>query len=242
MNLCIIVPCFNEAKRIPLNDFGIFLSNFSKVTLHFVNDGSTDATDKILHSFQKKHHRQVKIIEINQNLGKGNAVFFGMSKALENKDFDTLAFLDADLSTSPQECFHLAKKINQSIKFVFGSRIKKIDNSIERKFFRFIIGRIIATAISKVLNISVYDTQCGCKIFSRTAAKVAFENSFISDWLFDVEIFFRLKNYFGVSDFIAMSSEIPLKNWKDQKNSKITWTYGFKIWIDLLNIKRAYKL
>ncbi len=242
MNLCIIVPCFNEANRIPLNDFGIFLSNFPKVSIHFVDDGSTDTTEYILFSFQKKHPQQVKIIKTTQNLGKGNAVFWGMSKALENKDFDTLAFLDADLSASPEECLYLAQKINPSIQYIFGSRIKKMDNLIERRFFRFFIGRIVATAISKVLNIAVYDTQCGCKIFNRTTAKVAFNTPFISDWLFDVEIFFRLKNYFGTSDFIAMSSEIPLKKWKDRGNSKIAWTYGFKMWIDLINIMRTYKL
>jgi len=241
MNLCIIVPCFNEAKRIPLNDFGIFLSNFSKVSLHFVDDGSTDDTGEVLNSFQKKHPQQVKIIKTNHNLGKGNAVFWGISVALENKDFDIFAFLDADLSTSPEECTYLAQKINPSIQYIFGSRIKKIDNSIERKFFRFFVGRILATVISKVLNIAVYDTQCGCKIFNRTTAKVAFDKPFISDWLFDVEIFFRLKNYFGISNFIAMSSEIPLKKWKDRGNSKITWTYGFKMWIDLIKIRFTYK-
>jgi glycosyltransferase involved in cell wall biosynthesis len=241
MNLCIIVPCFNEAKRIPLNEFESFLSKFSKITIHFVNDGSTDITDEILDSFQKKYPEQVKILRLTKNLGKGNAIFRGMLKALENNEYDTLAFLDADLSTCPEECFYLAEKIRPPIQFVFGSRIKKIDNSIERKLFRFLIGRIIATAISKVLKIAVYDTQCGCKIFNRKTAKLAFGKPFISAWLFDVEIFFRLKNYFGTSDFIAMSSEIPLKKWKDQGNSKIKWSYGFKIWVDLFNIKRTYK-
>jgi len=241
MNLCIIVPCFNEAKRIQLNDFASFLSRFSKVTLHFVNDGSTDATNEILQSFQKKYPKQVKILRLTQNLGKGNAILKGMQQALENSDYDTLGFLDADLSTYPEECLYLAKKIRGSIQFVFGSRIKKIDNSIERKLFRFLIGRIIATAISKVLKIAVYDTQCGCKIFNRKTAKLAFGKPFISAWLFDVEIFFRLKNYFGTSNFISMSSEIPLKKWKDQGDSKIKWSYGLKIWLDLFNIKRTYK-
>jgi len=136
---------------------------------------------------------------------------------------------------------YLARKINTSIQFVFGSRIKKIDNSIERKFFRFIIGRIIATAISKVLNLAVYDTQCGCKIFSRKNCKLPLTNLLFQTWLFDVEIFFRLKNYFGTSDFITMSTEIPLKKWKDQGGSKIQWTYGFKMWIDLFKIKRTYQ-
>ena len=111
MNLCIIVPCFNEAKRIPLNEFEAFLSKFSKITIHFVNDGSTDITDEILDSFQKKYPEQVKILRLTKNLGKGNAIFKGMLKALENNEYDTLAFLDADLSTYPEECFYLAEKI-----------------------------------------------------------------------------------------------------------------------------------
>ena len=164
-----------------------------------------------------------------------------MLKALENNEYDTLAFLDADLSTYPEECFYLAEKIRPPIQFVFGSRIKKIDNSIERKLFRFLIGRIIATAISKVLKIAVYDTQCGCKIFNRKTAKLAFGKPFISDWLFDVEIFFRLKNHFGSENLIAFSKETPLKSWKDMGGSKIRLSYGFWVWFDLIKIYRFYK-
>ena len=38
-----------------------------------------------------------------------------------------------------------------------------------------------------------------------------------------------------------MSAEIPHKKWTDQGNSKVKWSYGFKIWVDLFNIKRTYK-
>lgn len=240
MNLCIIVPCYNESDRIPLAAFETFLSHATKTEIYFVNDGSTDTTSELLNKFHLKHSRQVELIDLKKNLGKGNAVREGIQNALENSDCNTLAYLDADLSTSLNECAHLAELIDKKIEFVFGSRIKKIDNTIERRWFRFIVGRMIATAISKVLNLAVYDTQCGCKLFSRNTAQIAFKTSFVSPWLFDVEIFFRLKNSFGIRAFKTKSAEIPLKNWIDQGKSKIQWTYGFKMWFDLLKIKRAY--
>ena len=52
-------------------------------------------------------------------------------------------------------------------------------------------GRVIATIISEILQIKVYDTQCGCKVFSRDLASEVFIDEFISRWLFDVEIFFE---------------------------------------------------
>ncbi|MCH1433914.1 MAG: glycosyltransferase [Flavobacteriaceae bacterium] len=240
MNLCIIVPCYNEAERIPLTAFETFLSHASKTEIYFVNDGSSDTTSELLYRFRRRHPKQVELIDLEKNLGKGNAVREGIQTALKNSDCNTFVYLDADLSTSLDECAHLAELIDKKTEFIFGSRIKKIDNTIERKWFRFIVGRIIATAISKVLNLAVYDTQCGCKLFTRNTAQLAFKTSFISSWLFDVEIFFRLKNHFGIAAFKTKSAEIPLKNWKDQGESKIEWTYGFKMWFDLFKIKRAY--
>ena len=160
---------------------------------------------------------------------------------LEKKKFDKIAFLDADLSTSLEECYALSKKVNSKIKFVFGSRIRKIDNNINRLYHRFIIGRILATFISRILNLPVYDSQCGCKIFNSELIPVAFNDHFLTKWLFDVEIFFRLKNHFGSENLIAFSKETPLKSWKDMGGSKIRLSYGFWVWFDLIKIYRFYK-
>ena len=149
--------------------------------------------------------------------------------------------MDADLSTSLEECYTLSKKVNSKIKFVFGSRIRKIDNNINRLYHRFIIGRILATFISRILNLPIYDTQCGCKIFNSELIPVAFKDHFLTKWLFDVEIFFRLKNHFGSKNLIAFSKETPLKSWKDMGGSKIRLSYGFWVWFDLIKICRFYK-
>jgi len=75
MNLCIVVPCYNEAKRISLNDFEFFF-HFSQVNLYFVNDGSLDTTQLILDSLQKKHpqtsENQLKKLRKRQ-CSEGNA-------------------------------------------------------------------------------------------------------------------------------------------------------------------------
>ena len=241
MKLCIIVPCFNEANRLPIADYQTFLEDFPEVGVHFVNDGSTDTTLSVLDAFQTKYPTQVQVLDCKVNSGKGNAIQKAMQHALKNNSFDTFAFLDADLSTEPAECVLLATKINSKTQFVFGSRIKKIDNTIERKWFRFLVGRIIATAISGILNLSVYDTQCGCKIFTKQSAKIAFQEPFLSPWLFDVEVFFRLKKHFGTSGFKSFSLEVPLAKWKDQGDSKIKWTYGFVLWLELYTIYKKYR-
>ena len=47
-DLAIVVPCYNEADRLPFSQFENFLSLQSKVSIFFVNDGSKDKTEKVL--------------------------------------------------------------------------------------------------------------------------------------------------------------------------------------------------
>ena len=161
--------------------------------------------------------------------------------ALKQSSCNRFAYLDADLSTSLEECTLLAEKINTATGFVFGSRILKTDNRIERKWYRFIIGRVVATVISKMLGISVYDTQCGCKVFDRELVPIAFEDTFSSRWLFDVEIFFRLINAHGKKEMVAQAKEVPLDQWIDTEDSRVKFSYIFQLWLDLAIIYRRYK-
>ena len=133
------------------------------------------------------------------------------------------------------------KKINDKIKFVFGSRISKSNNIIKRKFHRFIIGRSIATIISSIIGVSVYDTQCGCKIIDQKLVKLLFEEAFLSRWLFDVEIFLRFINFYGKDKFLETSREVPLKSWIDTEDSRVKFVHAPRIILDLLIIKKRYK-
>ena len=241
MPLCVIVPCYNEANRFPEEQFKQFLSSYPKVQLIFVNDGSSDNTLSLLTALAAAFPQQVETLSLLKNQGKAVAVQEGMLHALKQSSSDRFAYLDADLSTSLEECTLLAKKINTATGFVFGSRILKTDNRIERKWYRFFIGRVIATVISKMMGISIYDTQCGCKVFDRELVPIAFEAPFSSRWLFDVEIFFRLINALGKKEMVAQAKEVPLEQWIDTEDSRVKFSYMFQLWLDLAIIYRRYK-
>jgi len=210
------------------------------VEIVFVNDGSIDNTQQEIERLENKFPKQVKVLRLDKNLGKGEAVRKGVLYSLEKKDCKKIAFLDADLSTSLSECISLSKMTQGKVSFVFGSRILKIDNNIQRKWYRFILGRIIATFISKILGVAVYDTQCGCKIFSRSLAKKIFGSPFISKWLFDVEIFFRIILIYGEKKLGIHVREVPLSKWIDTSDSRVKASYFFKLWFDLYKISRKY--
>lgn len=241
MPLCIIVPCYNEANRFPQEQFKQFLSKHPAVDLILVDDGSTDNTLTLLSALSAEFPQQVETLGFLKNKGKAGAVQAGMQLALKKTQCDRFAYLDADLSTSLEECTLLGEKIDAETSFVFGSRILKTDNRIERKWYRFLIGRVIATVISKMLGISVYDTQCGCKILDRKLVPIAFNAPFSSRWLFDVEIFFRLINALGKKEMIAQAKEVPLDQWLDKEDSRVKFSYMFQLWLDLAIIYRRYK-
>ena len=241
MSLNIIIPCYNESTRLPVNKYLDFLKLNKRVKIIFVDDGSTDNTKNLVNKLSNKFPKQIKILSYKKNKGKGHAVRDGFLYAVNQNMIGNLAYLDADLSTSLEECKLLSKKINDKIKFVFGSRIPKPSNVIKRKFHRFIIGRSIATIISSIIGISIYDTQCGCKIIDRKLVKLSFEKPFLSRWLFDVEIFLRLINFYGKDRFLEISREVPLKSWIDTEDSRVKFIHAPRIILDLLKIKKSYK-
>ena len=241
MPLSIIIPCYNEANRFPTERYLQFLKQQPEVRLVFVDDGSSDTTEQVLSAIVAAFPKQTNLIVLEKNQGKAGAVQKGILWAVTKTTSDRFAYLDADLSTSLEECLQLSEGIDEDYRFIFGSRILKTDNQIERKWYRFLIGRVVATAISTLLGISVYDTQCGCKILHRDLVELAFKDSFSSRWLFDVEIFFRLIRAFGKEKMIAFSKEVPLNQWIYTEDSRVKFTYMFRLWVDLATIYFRYR-
>ena len=241
MPLSIIIPCYNEANRFPTERYLQFLKQQPEVRLVFVDDGSSDTTEQVLSAIVAAFPKQTNLIVLEKNQGKAGAVQKGMLWAVSKTTSDRFAYLDADLSTSLEECLRLSEGINENCRFIFGSRILKTDNQIERKWYRFLIGRVVATAISTLLGISVYDTQCGCKVLQRELVELAFKDDFSSRWLFDVEIFFRLIRAFGKEEMVAFSKEVPLDQWIDTEDSRVKFTYVFRLWVDLATIYFRYR-
>ena len=239
--LAIVIPCYNEANRLPVKSYKSFLNKTSEVSIFFINDGSSDETGDLIQEMGREFNEQVHLISLKKNKGKGNAVFEGFRFVLNNHDFNKIAFLDADLATSLEECYRLTNFVEGKISLAFGSRILKLDNNIKRKWYRFFFGRIVATAISKSLELSLYDSQCGCKVFDPSLGDKIFVEPFISKWLFDVEIFFRVIKIYGRENIKYHIKEIPLNEWLDTPDSRVSPWYFFRLWLDLYRISKKYK-
>lgn len=215
-SFAIIIPCFNEAKRLQKYAFIEFIKIHNDVHIYFVDDGSTDETQNILIDLQKQS-TAFSIISLQNNIGKGEAIRAAML-TLYNK-YDYIGYLDADLSTSLEEFYGLYQTmLTQIISVVFGSRIKKLDTKIERSYGRHMIGRVIATIIDKKFKLGCYDTQCGAKIFSSEVLKDIIQLQFYTRWFFDVELFVRIQKQKGQLNAL----EVPLSVWQNVKGSKLT--------------------
>lgn len=236
--LLIVIPVYNEEKKLQKQAFENYLQEHEHDFILFVDDASSDNSKNILEEINAKN---VFVLNNEKNQGKAASVRNGMLYAIENFSAKSYAYLDADLATTLEECKKISLLLHDELQFVFASRLLTLGAEIQRRAFRHYTGRLIATAISKTLKLKIYDTQCGCKCFNQTLVKDIFTEKFISKWLFDVEIIFRMLALKGREKAQRIMKEIPLQKWIDQGDSKVKLTYFFKLWYDLFLIKKRYR-
>lgn len=243
-NLTIIVPCYNEERRLHTDAFITVLRLFPELSFIFVNDGSDDGTATILDSMEKEMSPRVRILHHATNHGKGRSIFTGFGAAfLRNADF--IGYWDADLSTPLDAIKNLIDQFkHEETDIVIGSRVKLLGRDIQRQRSRHIIGRVFATFASMFLNLPVYDTQCGAKIFRNTKIlRSVFSRPFTVDWIFDVEIIarflieLRIEGKYQTNLFII---EYPLHAWKDIDGSKIKPKHYAIAALDMLKLYYNY--
>jgi len=239
----IVVPCYNELNRIQLSEFSQFLNLSDSIFFCFVNDGSTDGTQKILIDFVNRNPERSQLVNLSKNQGKAEAVIQGINTLLKSSKFQLVGYWDADLAAPLTEIRGFIQKFksNNELKAVCGSRILRLGSSIRRSVFRHYFGRIFATIVSNILNIPVYDTQCGAKIFLAEFAEFIFSEKFLSRWFFDVELFARSIEHVGREITVSGVLELPLSQWHDQGQSKVTWVNVLQTPLELLRIYIYYR-
>jgi glycosyltransferase involved in cell wall biosynthesis len=234
----IIIPCFNEERRLKKEPLLQLLHVGADIALILVNDGSTDNTHLILEEIREASQQNVVVISYPENKGKAYAVFKGMEHALYNNNSAFIGYLDADLSTSLDEFLNLAKIAQQEqADYAFGSRIKILNHFIYRSAVRHICGRIFTTIIDFRYQLSIYDTQCGAKLFTPAIVKIITRTPFKTRWLFDVEIFLRIRE----ANMTVKGLEVPLKKWTHYGNSKISLLSFPKISGEFVQLIKYYK-
>jgi dolichyl-phosphate beta-glucosyltransferase len=222
-DVAIIVPTFDEARRLDTAAFERFLGTRDGARLLFVDDGSTDGTDTLLERLATRYPR-ASVLPLAQNSGKAEAVRCGIVAALDD-GAEVVGYWDADLSTPLGAISALLEVLESdpALVSVIASRVRMLGTNIDRRATRHYTGRVFATVASLALGIAVYDTQCGAKLFRATpAVRDAFPRPFRSPWAFDVEILDRLLVPGTSTDEAShLIREVPLTVWRDKPGSKL---------------------
>ena len=240
----IVVPCYNEARRLDTRAFTRFRSSGHWVEFLFVNDGSSDATLELLHRVQRESPDTIRVRDQQPNQGKGEAVRTGMLEALAT-DADFVGYWDADLATPLDALpkFLAVLEDRPGVNVVLGSRVMLLGRTIERHAWRHYLGRVFATLVSELLHLAVYDTQCGAKLFRATdELRRVLARPFMTSWLFDVEILARLiaENSAGTSAVARGLYELPLDEWRDVPGSKLTRAAYVRAATSIVTLYREY--
>jgi glycosyltransferase involved in cell wall biosynthesis len=239
----VVVPCYNEARRLPADRFVEHATRHAGRTFLFVDDGSTDATGQLLARTAARAPERLRFLTLERNRGKAEAVRRGVLLALEEGP-RAVGYLDADLST-PLDALDDLEAIlaeDPEVDLVLGARVKLLGREIERSAVRHYLGRVFATAVSVTLALPVYDTQCGAKLFRvGPGTRGLFRDPFLARWIFDVELLARMGTEPG--DHLPLDRriyEVPLKVWRHAAGSKIGPLDFLRAAIDLARIRLRY--
>ena len=163
--LSIIIPAFNEERRLPktLEHICQYLRRHhdtgDEVLLD--DDGSNDDTAKVVDA-SKNGFPQLRLLSNGQNRGKGFSVRHGMLKARG----EFALFTDADLSTPIEELEKLLAVLRDGYDVAIGSRaVDRKLIEVHQSAFREQAGIIFNGFVRYVTGLPFQDTQCGFKAF-----------------------------------------------------------------------------
>ena len=226
--LSVIIPAYNEAKRLPLTLIDLD-KHLSKAPFAYeiivVDNNSKDSTKEIAMRFAGIM-KGVRVIECRTQ-GKGAAVKKGM---LEAKGQIRL-FSDADNSVSIDQFFKMQHLFREGYDVVIGSRdVEGAKMEPPQPWYRIFLGNMGNIFIRLMLLKGIKDTQCGFKAFSDRASDKIFSLATINGWGFDVEAL-SLAKMFGYKIM-----EMPVV-WVNGAGSKVKPTAYINVLIEVIRIK-----
>jgi len=193
IELSIVVPAHNEAKRLPasLDALRAFLSAQPFPSeLIVADDGSTDGTAELVRQASRHFPPAVRVgvIQHARNLGKGAAVRSGCLTARGRY----VVYMDADLAVPVEEASRLLDALRDGCDLAIGTRIQPdgADMRVSQPRLRRLTGRIFTVVRQRVAVRDIEDSQCPLKGFRREVVPYLFRRQRLRGWSFDAEILY----------------------------------------------------
>lgn len=217
--LTIVIPAYNEEKRLPesLRQIAKFLRGQPYAAeVIVVENGSTDDTSGVVTRFGAEEtgsEEPFALRLLHSAPGKGAAVKMGM---LAGRG-EYLFICDADLSMPIEEIVKFLPPRLTYTRHAIAIGSREIPGSVryDEPSYRHLMGRVFNFIVRVLAIPGVEDTQCGFKCFTREAAQTIFPLQTIDGWGFDIEVLFiGLRHGFTLT-------EVPI-NWYYKDNSRIS--------------------
>lgn len=228
IHLSVIIPAYNEEKRLPATLQSVF--DYLKKQSYgweviVADNGSTDGTASVVASWEKKDSRFTHLLVHEQ--GKGGAI----KRAMGSARGSFRLFMDADNATTIDQIEPFWKYFNEGYDVVIGSiEVKGASIQEHAGWHRRFLGKAAKWLIRFVALPGVYDSQRGFKALSAKAASVVFAKQTIGRWGFDIEILLiARRNGFKIK-------ELPVQ-WNNMGESKVGLGAYISTFVDLAKIK-----
>jgi dolichyl-phosphate beta-glucosyltransferase len=191
--ISIVIPAFNEARRLPatLDRLQAYiLKSGVPAEVIVVDDGSQDATAEVVRR-RSAGWPQLKLVVAEHNAGKGAAVRLGMASARGRYR----VFSDADLSVPIEDLDKLLRAIRGGAGVAIASRgLKDSEVELHQPWYRETMGKIFNKLVRIFVLGGIHDTQCGFKAFTAEVADRVFPVLQTPGFGFDVEILYRARH------------------------------------------------
>lgn len=135
LKIAVVIPCYNEQENIvPMHRrlTKVFKSLPYEYEFVFVNNGSTDESERIFTSLVKKD-RNTTVIQLSRNFYKSQGAY---TAGLDYSHADCVVLLDGDLQDPPEVIPDLIKKWKMGYKVVYGVRIKRNESVFRRLMYK----------------------------------------------------------------------------------------------------------
>lgn len=186
--LSVVIPAYKESRRIgkTLEDVGRYFKDKTYAyEIIVVNDGSPDSTAEVVRRYQKNLPR-LRLIDLKENRGKGNAVRCGMFEARGKYRL----FMDADNSVKVSEVEKFIQVMQDEKRDIAIGSIAFGESSVAEHAgaHRRFLGSLAKFFVRIIAIQGIYDTQRGFKVFTARAADVVFPKQRIDRFGFDIEL------------------------------------------------------
>jgi dolichyl-phosphate beta-glucosyltransferase len=226
--LSVVIPAFNEEARLAatLDAWRGYLERRAvSWEIVVVDDGSQDGTREIVAVVAAADPR-VRLLA-RPHAGKGAAVRTGMLSALGEWRF----MADADMSMRPQEFDRFFDAAGQPrFAVAVGSREGVGARRVAEPMYRHLIGRTYNWLVRLMAISGINDTQCGYKLFTRSAAEALFTRQKLDGFGFDVEVLFLARRLgYGIGE-VAIT-------WHYDPDSRVSFKKGLDAFVDIVRVR-----